>query len=68
VIATGIGDDAAATVLLGKRRDLVVGAAQLERADGLAILRLEVKLTAVFDSIRLVDVRPDQFCPQGDAV
>ena len=44
MVAAGIRDDAASSLLVGKRCDLVVGAPQLERADGLQALSLEEKL------------------------
>ncbi len=68
VIAAGIGDDAAAMFFRREGSDLVIGAAQFERADRLKIFRLEVKLAVVFAAISLVDVRRDQFRPDGDAV
>ena len=63
MIATGVGDDAAAPVFFGKGSYLVVSATQLERADRLKVFRLEVKLAAVFDAARLVEMRRDQLCP-----
>ena len=41
VIARGIGDDAAAPLVVGQARDHVVGAANLERAARLHVLALE---------------------------
>src|SRR5437868_665002 len=46
MIAAGIGDHAAAALFLGERGDLVVSAAQLERADRLKVLQLQVKAGA----------------------
>jgi hypothetical protein len=66
VIATGVGDDSAVPVFFGERSYLVVSAAQLERADGLKIFRLEVKLAAFLDSARFMEMRRDQFCPYGN--
>ena len=42
MVAGGRSDDALGTLLLRQVRDLVVGAAQLERAGVLEILRLQV--------------------------
>ena len=67
MIAAGIGDDAAAALFFGKGRDLVVCAAQLERADGLQIFRLEVKLAAVVAAVGSVDMRRDQLGAHGNA-
>jgi len=44
VIAAGIRDDAAAAVVLAKRCDLVIGAAQFEGTDGLQVFELEEEL------------------------
>jgi hypothetical protein len=68
VIAAGVGDDPAAAFFLGKGSDFVVAAPQLERTDGLKVFRLEVKLAVVFDAVRLVDLRGDQFRPRSNAV
>jgi hypothetical protein len=80
VIAAGIGDHAAAPVGARKRRDLVEGAAQFKRSDGLKIFRLEVKLAVVFRlaggltgrsvglPLGLVDVRRNQFGSSGNAL
>ncbi len=42
MVTAGITDDAARAFRVGERGDLVVGAAQLERADGLLALELQV--------------------------
>src|SRR5262252_282486 len=47
MIAAGIGDDSAPALVLGKRGNLVVSAAQLEGADGLQVLELEEELAGV---------------------
>jgi len=67
VITTGVGDDSTAAVFVRKGGDLVIGASQLERADRLKVFRLKVKLAAIFDSTRFVEMRRDQLCPYGDA-
>jgi len=67
VITTGVGDDSTAAVFVRKGGDLVIGASQLERADRLKVFRLKVKLAAIFDSARFVEMRRDQLCPYGDA-
>jgi hypothetical protein len=46
VIAAGVGDYAAGAFFVGQRRDLVVGAAEFEGADGLKVFRLEIKPAA----------------------
>ena len=46
VVACARGDDAGAPLLLAERRDRVVGAADLERARALQVLRLEEDLAA----------------------
>jgi hypothetical protein len=67
VVAAGISDNAAPVLLGGKRRDLVVCASQLERADGLKVLRFKVKMAAVLSSARFVKMRRDQLCSYGNA-
>jgi hypothetical protein len=68
VIPAGVGDHAAAVLFRGEGGDLVIGAAQFERPDRLKIFRLEIKLAAIFSPVSLVNMRRDQFCPDGDAV
>ena len=67
MITAGVGDYAAVAFFIGKGRDLVVGASQLKRPDRLKVFRLEVKLAAVFDSARIVEMRWDQLCAYGNA-
>jgi hypothetical protein len=59
MVAAGVSDNAAPVLLGGERRDLVVSATQLERADGLKIFRLKVKMAAVLRAARFVKMRPD---------
>jgi hypothetical protein len=47
MIAAGVGDDAAATLILREGCDFVVGAPQFERSDGLQVFGLEIQLTIV---------------------
>jgi hypothetical protein len=67
MVAAGVSDNAAPVLLGGERRDLVVSATQLERADGLKILRFEVKVAAVLSNARFVKMRRDQLCSYGNA-
>jgi hypothetical protein len=60
VIAAGVSDNAAPVLLGGKRRDLVVSATQLERADRLKVLCFKVKMAAVLSTARFVKMRRDQ--------
>jgi hypothetical protein len=46
VIAAGVGYYAPGAFFVGERRDLVVGAAQFECADGLKIFRLQIESAA----------------------
>ena len=59
VIPAGIGDDAAAPRLVAQRRNLVVGPAQLEGADGLQVLEFQVELAGVGGLGPLKQRRPD---------
>ncbi len=47
MVAAGIADDATAALVVREGRDLVVGAAQFEGADGLKVLGLEVEFVFV---------------------
>lgn len=48
MVAGGAGDHAAVRFFLGQGADLVVSAAQLERAGQLQVLRLNIDILAVF--------------------
>jgi hypothetical protein len=67
VVAAGVSDNAAPVLLGGKGSYLVVCASQLERADGLKVLRFKVKMAAVLSSARFVKMRRDQLCSYGNA-
>jgi hypothetical protein len=47
MIAAGIGDNAARSLIVAQRRDFVVCAAEFEGADRLQVFRLEVEPVAV---------------------
>jgi len=47
MIAAGVGDDAAGTLFIRERSDLVVGSAELEGADGLQVLEFEEEAAGV---------------------
>jgi hypothetical protein len=67
MVAAGVSDNAAPVLLGRKRSDLVVCASQLERADGLKVLRLKVKVAAVLRAARFVKMRRNQLCSYGNA-
>jgi hypothetical protein len=47
VIAAGVGNHSATALFGGERRDLVIGAAQFEGADGLLVFELQVELPLI---------------------
>jgi hypothetical protein len=56
MIAAGIGDDATFLLVRRQRCDLVVSPPQLEGADGLLVLRLQVELATVSGGIDFMNV------------
>ena len=67
MIAAGIGDNSAPPLLLRKRSNFVVGSPEFERADRLEVFGFKIKLAAIFDSVRFMEVRRNQLCADGDA-
>ena len=67
VIAAGVGNDTPTAFVLGKGRNLVVCAAQLERAYGLQIFCLEIEPAGIWNTIRFVNMRRDQISAHCDA-
>ena len=63
VIAAGVGDDSPAAFGIAQRSDLVVSPAQLEGADGLQVLELQVEFAGISNASPFQEGRAD-----GDAL
>lgn len=68
MVPAGIGDDTAAALLRRKGSDLVISAAQLESADGLQVLGLEIKEAIIVRAVELMKMGLQQSGANGDAV
>jgi hypothetical protein len=70
MIAAGVGDDAAFPFFFAERGDLVVGAAEFERADGLQIFRLQAKPPdfRIGRGVRLREVKGQEGSANCDAL